>query len=60
MPTFAIDVLCQYEETVEIEAESQQEALDLVEQNVDAYVVSNIGGYSVPWDNVEILNVGEF
>lgn len=58
MPTYTIDVMCFYEDTVEIEAEDRNEAIDAVEANLDSYVVSR-SGYSLPWDNIEIIQVTE-
>lgn len=62
MPSYQVYISYNVEDSVVVEADSQDEAMQLVENNdnyFDLYVMSRDGGYSIPWDEVTVYDAAE-
>jgi hypothetical protein len=57
MPTYTYEVNFTASDYGDVEADSREEAIEMIEDMI--YAVSNVGGYKMEWDSVDIVSLEE-
>ena len=55
MATYSYEVIYSFNDMDDVEAETEQEARELIQEAW--YACSQLSGYSMPWDEIEIVSL---
>lgn len=56
MASYTFEVLMTISELVDVEADNYDEAYELAQQEAEGFYACSPDGFSIPWDNIELID----